>query len=439
MSELHVETASGSNEDPELIELRERLVASRLASSPRHRLRDDSAWFRRLVRPLSVARFEAKHWGKAVWHGRSRDARRFADLFSMDRLGALVAHQAIPASQMQLVDASLRKLPSEVTAKLSPAQVMRHLFRHSGSLVVNQLERLEPSIADAVTALESVTGMYCQVNMYFTAAGAQTAKWHWDSHDVFLLQVHGEKTWKFYEREIDMPLLTSHYESTWPLRSEERAELASELTMRPGDVLYMPGGVPHQACASSSDHSLHLTMGLHGVAWLDLVQSVVARAVLECEQDLAFRQLATVEPGPKAARARARHLRRLLREVLRRADPGVAEQHLLRKAPAANPHTAAAMKELWTTTSDPTPLRASTTMRRTSCVFAVTRTAQLVHLEIGPRKLSFETRFAKALRFVEEKRSFRVDALPGKLAPEEKVALCTTLVDRGILVPSRGR
>ena len=45
-----------------------------------------------------------------------------------------------------------------------------------------------------------------QANAYATPAGAQGFAVHHDTHDVFVLQVAGEKRWLVYEPALELPL-----------------------------------------------------------------------------------------------------------------------------------------------------------------------------------------------------------------------------------------
>jgi len=96
------------------------------------------------------------------------------------------------------------------------------------------------------------------VNAYLTPAGSQGFGTHFDTHDVFVLQTHGAKLWRLYEPSHRLPegaeTAAEHDSPPGPVKST--AEL------RPGDLLYLPRGTPHDATANESA-SLHLTIGVH--------------------------------------------------------------------------------------------------------------------------------------------------------------------------------
>jgi hypothetical protein len=102
-------------------------------------------------------------------------------------------------------------------------------------------------------------------------------------HDVFVLQVAGEKHWTIHEPVITDPLRTQ----PWADRAAEVAATAAgqpviDAVLRPGDALYLPRGFLHSATALG-EISAHLTVGVHSVTrWaaaesaLDLVRSLAA-------------------------------------------------------------------------------------------------------------------------------------------------------------------
>src|SRR5205814_2308748 len=103
---------------------------------------------------------------------------------------------------------------------------------------------------------------------------------HHDTHDVFVLQVAGEKRWLVYEPAFELPLKDQRYAK----EMGEPAEPVHDVTLGPGDTLYLPRGWLHQALTSQSD-SLHLTIGVNVYTWIDAFRA----AVETLADDVAFR------------------------------------------------------------------------------------------------------------------------------------------------------
>ena len=132
---------------------------------------------------------------------------------------------------------------------------------------------------------------------------------HHDTHEVFSLQVAGEKRWLVYEPVLELPLRDQRYRSGLGAPGEP----VLDVTLRAGDTLYLPRGWLHQAMTSGSD-SLHITVGVNVYTWLDAV-----RAALEaCAQDVEFRRAARPEDAKAPEGLLARLLERLGPDDLRR-------------------------------------------------------------------------------------------------------------------------
>ena len=115
-----------------------------------------------------------------------------------------------------------------------------------------------------------------QANAYLTPAGATGLAPHHDTHDVFVLQVHGRKHWAVREPLMDSPL-PRH-------RSDHAAAgtqpLLFETDLEAGDCLYLPRGFIHSASAQEGV-SLHLTIGVLATTVHDLLRRLVDRAAEE--------------------------------------------------------------------------------------------------------------------------------------------------------------
>jgi bifunctional lysine-specific demethylase and histidyl-hydroxylase NO66 len=129
--------------------------------------------------------------------------------------------------------------------------------------------------------LERALGHPVQTNAYYTPKGSQGFAVHHDTHDVFVLQVAGEKRWLLSEPLLELPLEAQR----WSKELGEPGEPVEDLTLRAGDTLYLPRGWLHEAATSEAD-SLHLTVGIKTYTWMDAFKAALA----ECAEDLEFRR-----------------------------------------------------------------------------------------------------------------------------------------------------
>lgn len=198
------------------------------------------------------------------------------------------------------------------------------------SLVLNHVEDLLPrarAITDALTARFAGT---VGANCYASFKGIQAFASHFDAHEVFAVQCDGEKLWRIYANRADAPLESPAGEGVQARIDASKGPVAFEVTMRPGDVLYIPRGFFHDAIATDTV-SLHLTFGIappSGQLLLQVIEDLALndpafRAYLpdarmrggaplrEVLADLG-RRLATLSASPTAFDAVALRQRKLL-------------------------------------------------------------------------------------------------------------------------------
>jgi hypothetical protein len=155
-------------------------------------------------------------------------------------------------------------------------------FANGATIVLQALQLQHPPLADFCRELERELGHPAQANAYYTPPSAQGFKVHHDTHDVFCLQVEGEKRWLVYPPVLELPL--KHQKYTPELG--EPGEPVLDVTLRAGDTLYLPRGWLHQAMTSDAA-SLHLTVGINVATWRDAVRAALDEAA---EDEVAFRK-----------------------------------------------------------------------------------------------------------------------------------------------------
>ena len=198
-------------------------------------------------------------------------------------------------------------------------------FERGATVVVQALHLHHLPLAEFCRGLEGELGHPVQANAYYTPRSAQGLPVHHDTHDVLCLQVAGEKRWLVYPPALELPLKDQRY------AEDELGPPGApvlDVTLQPGDTLYLPRGWLHEALTSDSD-SLHLTVGVNVYTWLDAVRSaleetareeVVLRRAVDDEAELPEELLGLVrerlDSEPVARRRRERFVssRRPIRE-----------------------------------------------------------------------------------------------------------------------------
>lgn len=245
---------------------------------------EDRPALRRLT-GMSGKQFARDHWGARPLLTRS--AGGFEDLFSAEAVDELIAHRALRTPFVRMASEGTVLSPSlftssggtgaEVSDQLDSAKVLQQ-FAAGATLVLQGLHRTWGPIGEFTRALVRDLGHPAQVNAYVTPASSRGFDPHYDTHDVFVLQIAGTKRWTIHEPVHTHPLVdqpwTDHRDAV-----AEAAERAAQIdqVFEPGDVLYLPRGWLHSAVAQGGT-SIHLTIGLRATTRHDLLTTLLARA-----------------------------------------------------------------------------------------------------------------------------------------------------------------
>jgi ribosomal protein L16 Arg81 hydroxylase len=138
--------------------------------------------------------------------------------------------------------------------RLNPG-ALHELCQQGTSFVIDQMDREFPAIGALSATLERRFQIKSWTNAYWSHGKDSAFKPHSDNHNVLILHISGDKRWKFWGAVEPDPLVSRVYE----LGDLGQAE--QELSLRPGDMLYVPRGDVHCA-ALESKSCLHLTVAL---------------------------------------------------------------------------------------------------------------------------------------------------------------------------------
>ncbi|MBM3594145.1 MAG: hypothetical protein FJX32_15970 [Alphaproteobacteria bacterium] len=210
---------------------------------------------------------------------------RFTGLLSIADLDAFLRTDAARHPRVSMADGgrqgSAAIPPDEyLQAESSRVDMPRLLARYDsgGSLVVSQFHELHAPLARFCRGLEKVFLHPVQANIYLTPPGAQGFRVHFDTHDVLVLQVSGAKSWRVWD---DIPFPQPSRATPWA-NKQSPGGTPHALTLNPGDALYLPRGVMHEAAAQSgAAPSLHITIGFLEASVADMLREVLE--ILEAE------------------------------------------------------------------------------------------------------------------------------------------------------------
>lgn len=157
--------------------------------------------------------------------------------------------------------------------EIDPNKVL-YFARKPNTVKVENLASLLPEFRSWETMLTKLFSSRITLNGYFSFGPSGGIPIHFDPHHIFAVQLYGKKKWKL---GTDQSQTYPHKAITF---SEESEKLSMfELTLKAGEMLYLPPGRTHSVQTESI--SVHVAIGIHTPrcfqAIADLVDGVVER------------------------------------------------------------------------------------------------------------------------------------------------------------------
>ncbi|NEK84479.1 cupin [Blastococcus saxobsidens] len=387
--------------------------------------------------------FGQRYWARRPLLTRAEDTgNSFTDLLDLPAVDELLSRRGLRTPFLRIAKDGAVVDPkrfttsggagAEIADQVSSEAVLR-LFADGSTVVLQGLHRLWPPLIEFADQLAADLGHPTQVNAYITPPSSRGFSPHYDVHDVFVLQVAGEKHWTIHEPVLPDPLRTQ----IWNDRADEVAAAAErepviDAVLRPGDALYLPRGYLHSARALG-EISAHLTVGIHSVTrWaaaesaLDVVRTLAAedpelRGSLPLGLDLT---------RPDSIRGDVAAVIAGLQEWLGRVDPTeVADRLRARSWAQVRPEPVAPLAQA-TAAAALTPDTVLRLRTRLRCSLRDAAGGGMT-LIAGRRSHSFPADVGPALSALLEVGELKVGDLPG-LEPADRITLARRLVTDGI-------
>lgn len=130
-------------------------------------------------------------------------------------------------------------------------------FKDNYTVQFFQPQRFSDGLHVLCAGFEHVFGTLAGASTYLTPPRAQGLAPHHDDVDVFIFHTEGTKRWRLWSALSPLPETPSS-----DLSRDQLPGNAVEITLSPGDVLYLPRGVIHEAIAEDS-FCTHVTLSVY--------------------------------------------------------------------------------------------------------------------------------------------------------------------------------
>jgi hypothetical protein len=388
----------------------------------------------RLLWPVEPEAFFRDTWEKDLLIIPRNDPGYYGGLFALRDVDALLAFTQptfLDAGEFEVGTPRPKNIvrgwlaghdarPPEIYADIGQ---LRSLYAQGKTVIVNAVERRWHPVAVLGRNLEAVFHCPVQANMYLTPKGAQGFPAHYDTHDVFIVQLDGRKHWRLYDPEQSLPLDGDAI----PV-PRERLGRAREVCLAAGDLLYLPRGHVHEAFTAECA-SLHLTVGVYSYRWIDLLRAALLTVG---QRDARFRESLPVgwmEDGRSVApiRERLEELLRVVADLAPAADALAILGARFIGELRSLPHGAF-------TAQDADGVGPDTVVERSAGVVCrVVEQGGGVTIQFPGNQVSGPVKIASALHFIARTQRFPVRALPDDLSADGKLVLVRRMLREGLL------
>jgi ribosomal protein L16 Arg81 hydroxylase len=226
--------------------------------------------FESLISPFSTPEFCTHYWGQRFLHVARGKADYYSSLVSFSDIEQCLATNALFQRDSVATPFRTDGMPeaepqcaSEVFDRLAQGKPLRlrrmETIMSPDSPVIAMLRDMEQKLQQPLSSL----------SCYISPASEFGLGPHHDESEIFTLQISGAKTWRLFNKVTsDEPGL---YEN------DGLGDPDHEITLKAGDLLYVPSGLIHDVTVAESEASFSLTIVFEPFRWTAMLDLLLAR------------------------------------------------------------------------------------------------------------------------------------------------------------------
>lgn len=142
-----------------------------------------------------------------------------------------------------------------------------HHLKQGATIVYNRINN-EPFVDDLAQQVSQFANAFTVVSGYLAFGSDASFKSHWDTRDVFAVQLIGKKHWSLYKPNFDSPL---YMQQSKDIDVPEPTVPDMEVVLEAGDVLYIPRGWWHNPMPMGCE-TFHLAIGTFAPTGYDYME-----------------------------------------------------------------------------------------------------------------------------------------------------------------------
>lgn len=384
--------------------------------------------FNSLVSPYTVEEFFQNYYEKDYLYISRNQPDYYDALLNADDLDLFFQNKNIASSHLRVAkqgdDFPAYKWTYPNTSIVNN-DTLFNLFNQGNTLIINSGNKSISKLRNYCSDLENELKIRLQTNVYITPYNAQGLASHYDRHDVFILQTIGTKIWRLYNTPVELASQNfpfSKYKDKFELEQPK-----FEVELKPGDLLYIPRGMVHDACTTNTA-SVHITLGLYPNYWFELVQELANLA----EEKAEFRKaVPNALISENCQQEFKQEFHKLVQEFI---DNLNVDELLSRKF---EQYIANKLTEDHNRFKDSIQVNKlnlnSVLSKRENISYKIDKDEKKVYIKFYGKTLDFPLILLLSINTFLQSKSFRVKDINGFLTNEEKIHLATNFVQEGFL------
>ena len=385
--------------------------------------------FAKFIAPISYDTFTQEYWEKKPLIVHRRVSNYYQELFSKQALDSVLFYSRPKPPELRVVKHQQEVFPDKYIKQdgsLNLNQLYK-LYDEGHTLVINGLHQFWLPLTIFCRNLQLSLNHTVIANCYLSPKQSKGLMPHYDTHDVFVLQIAGAKQWYIHEAPQPVPLLNTFQ----PIIPEEKlSEPLHTIDLEAGDLLYIPRGFIHHAAAKDSS-SLHLTIGCYISQWFDLLIHALTCVSLknpEFRQALPLGYLQGSEIRPNLQAKFQLLSEKFCQEAnFEEAMEVMVENFIRQMTPVPDGHLSQ-VDDLDAIALD------TTVAKRKGMVCRLIPQGNFISIQFPGNTIKGGRHLEAALSFISNAESaFSVGSLPNNLADDGKIELIRRLIRGGLL------
>ena len=381
-----------------------------------------------IISPYSTEEFFLNYFEKAPLAIKRNSSRYYSDILTLDDINVHLNEADIIYPNIRIVKNgdqvdeadftySSVAYKNNATEGIANKDKVFFYFQNGYTIILNALERHKIKLLNLRHVTEKAFNTKAQINIYLTPVNSQGFTPHWDTHDVFILQIGGSKAWKIYESPVYLPSRKQIFKNDW-----EKTEPILSVILEEGDLIYVPRGFIHEATATDQ-YSLHITLGVITNSYGNFLRV----ALEEIEDDPFFRRSMPAEINEEDLSSFRAYIHKYISEIdLEKVRSTVQSRFVSSRLPDVTDR----LKDYFKIGS---VTEKTVFSKRKSLYYDFHVNVSRVKLRFSNKSMKFPLFTLDDIKFILAAEEFQISDMNGRLHSDSKILLCKKLLEEGFL------